>query len=602
MPKKLKIKDILLEKDLGSFIDDATGGWDYRNVIPDQPFGKAKGIDKLKTKSVTGDDAAHAAAKASVSIDSIKDRLVSLGVSTQNISDQNTIDFYKALKEFKFTFNLNKAIPGFFDGQKSNIKGMASVDQRSNAKKFVMYFTHNKEKSGEGGAVYRINFHTKTLQKNLRGTEITLPMLIENNEYKVRISLKNISSDGGWGDPGTQEPSKEGNEEPIKDIDPNDDNPPVPPEIKKNRNEIFRLLLKNYGGYNSKVVYGDGFYDQKEAAEYQKLMRSQKKGEVEKSELESFRKKSSRDDFSMMIAGLRKSFPTTFLKKLDKAFPEFNLSYKKEMGESFDILLEEDKNVDKYKRWSIVFGKSVGKSTIDELDKNIRGFMAAVKKWFASPITYRGKTQSYNISFDGDKVNQYWKNFYGSKKESISMFGILDDLLLEKKKEISKSDEYGIGVGEKWEDKEKLPEYWDRVLLIKEVPTFEETRSLKKRDDDDGENSNLLPAGKNSKIFNIKGSSSTWTSDGIEMALNDQFKNGNVQVKKSQSKKDTLILFYKGIKSKLNTDAVLISKDNIENLFLGNKLNKTKVKIGPKAAGYDDFKEEGEAEITLVRV
>ena len=149
MPKKLKIKDILLEKDLGSFIDDATGGWDYRNVIPDQPFGKAKGIDKLKTKSVTGDDAAHAAAKASVSIDSIKDRLQGLGVTTPDISDQNTIDFYKALKEFKFTFNLNKAIPGFFDGQKSNIKGMASVDQRSNAKKFVMYFTHNKEKSGE---------------------------------------------------------------------------------------------------------------------------------------------------------------------------------------------------------------------------------------------------------------------------------------------------------------------------------------------------------------------------------------------------------------------------------------------------------------------
>ena len=66
------------------------------------------------------------------------------------------------------------------------------------------------------------------------------------------------------------------------------------------------------------------------------------------------------------------------------------------------------------------------------------------------------------------------------------------------------------------------------------------------------------------------------------------------------SKKDTLILYYPGIKRKLGTDAVLISKDNIANLFLGNKLKSMNVKIGPKAGGIEDFKEEGEAKITLL--
>ena len=36
------------------------------------------------------------------------------------------------------------------------------------------------------------------------------------------------------------------------------------------------------------------------------------------------------------------------------------------------------------------------------------------------------------------------------------------------------------------------------------------------------------------------------------------------------------------------------------NLFLGKKLKDTIVKIGPKAGGKEEFKEEGEAKITLL--
>lgn len=557
-----------------------------KELIPDSPFGKAKDINKLKTTAVTGDKAAHSAARADVTIDRIKDNLRSMGVNASDLSDQDTIDFYKALKEFPFAFSLNKAIPGYFNGESKNIKGKASVDQRSNAKKFVMYFTHE-------GVVYRMNFSSKTLQKNLRGTDFDLPMLLKNNIYDVRISIKK------------GKPNKEVEGETVDSESPKDKGPAVPPEIKKNRNEIFRLLLKNYGGYNGDVVYGDGFKNVDEAREYAKLQRLVRSGKIDKSELTKFRDKSSRDEYSMMIANLRKSYPTTFFKKLEKAFPEFNISYQKKMDESF--IVEAEENPDKYKRWSIVFGKVVGKDTIDKLDENIREFMAAVKKWFATPIKYRGKSQSYNISFDGGKVNDYWKKFYGTQKESISISGVLSDLLNEKSGYVF---QYGkskppkgttIGQGERWDDKEILPQYFDRKLKIISVPHFAD-----KRGDDEEGGSSSTPRGEfkastSSEIKNIKGTGAgTWTSDSIQSVLNNEFKSGNVLVKKSMSKKDTLILYYPGIKRKLGTDAVLISKDNIANLFLGNKLKSMTVKIGPKAGGIEDFKEEGEAKITLL--
>ncbi len=606
MSTKNNIKKILKE-DLGSFVDKATGSWDYRDKIPDQVFGKAKDIDKLKTTAVTGDKSAHLAARADVTIDRIKDNLVKMGVNASNLDDQDTIDFYKALKIFKFSFSINKAIKGFFGDESKNIKGKASVDQRSNAKKFVMYFTHMEESGGKKiKRVYRLNFSNKTLQKNLRGTDFDLPMLLENNIYDVRISDKSLSTSDGWDEPkGLPSPNNDGENTDSGDGGKGIKGITVPPEIKKNRNEIFRLLLKNYGGFDGDVVYGDGFKTVEEAKEYSKLMRAVKKGEADKSELKTFRSKSSRDSYSMMISNLRKSFPKTFFTKLDKAFPEFKLSFERSVDES---IIYEEVNSDKYKRWKLVFGNVIDNTVIDKLDSNIREFMAAVKKWFSEPIEYRGKKQSYKIDFNGGKVNDYWDKFYGNKNEStMSINSLVEELVLEKwkyEKDGGKPPKgTTIGQGERWDDNEKLPKYYDRKLKIISIPTFSSNEKEKERKKEKDENSGdgSIEVGSNSRISNIRGSGAgSWSSDNIQTLLNNEFKSNNVKVRESLSKDNTLILSYPGIQQKMGTDAVLIIKDNISNLFLGNKLKNTTVKIGPKAGGNDEFKEEGEAEITLI--
>lgn len=301
------------------------------------------------------------------------------------------------------------------DVVKGNISIPENELQKIYEKEKLEFFTFKIE-SDSGTNIFKISY------KELADPKTGAPTLIKNKAY-------NIITDGKeMGDSNVDSGEK---------TDPNNPSPSIPPEIETNRNEIFRLLLKNYGGYNGKEVYGDGFLSKEEAVEHQRLMRGAKKGEIEKSEVESFRKSSSRNKYSMMVANLRKSFPNTFLKKLDKAFPEFNLSFQKSVEESFEIIKEED-NPDKYKRWSMVFGKEIDNKTIDELDKNIRGFMAAVKKWFASPTKYKGKTQSYKISFDGDKVNDYWKKFYGNKQETykpkLGLSNVISEIVLSEEK------------------------------------------------------------------------------------------------------------------------------------------------------------------------
>jgi hypothetical protein len=620
MPERLKLHNILKEagdgggavhsnvKDFASFIT-GDGTLDWKNLIPDSPFGKNKPRKRRGTDVSNSKDggAAFAIAQALFSADLAEKGLQDLGVRVSDLSDQDTIDFYKALKEFPLQFSLNKPIEGFFGGKKDNIKGKASVDQRSNAKKFVIYFT-----DGETGEVYRMNFLPKGLQKNLKGTAFDLPMLIKNEKYEVRISLKELSSSDGWDDPGTEEPEgdeeqPEGGEEPIEDIDPNDDNPPVPEEIKKNRNEIFRLLLKNYGKYNGDVVYGDGFLSKKEAAEYQRLMRGVKKGEIEKSEVESFRKTSSRNKYSMMIANLRKSFPNTFLKKLDKAFPEFNLSYQKSVEESFEIIKEED-NPDKYKRWSMVFGKEIGNKTIDELDKNVRGFMAAVKKWFASPIMYKGKTQSYKIDFDGDKVNQYWNNFYGKeKKESnLSIGNVLSEMLTERRPPKGKTTPpkgTRVGLGDYWKDKEKLPKYYDRIIKINDIPTFSkdlDTISGKEDEDD------VDPIFVGKIEITDGGGNPTWSLTGAQNEVNRELKKG-AKIRPSKKFKDKALVieweraFDLGGKP---TKAMLISPIGMSlQEFLartaGTGIKDVEIEIGRKAGGDEDIKNPAKGKIEL---
>jgi hypothetical protein len=341
---------------------------DYRDIIPDQPFGKSKDINKLKTKSVTGDKVSHLAARADVTVDRIKDNLRSMGVSAPDLTDQNTIDFYIALKEFDFSFSLNKPIRDFFNNQNENIKGRASVDKRSKPKKFVIYFTHFVKNMGGDfvkNAVYRIDFYEETLNKNLRGTEINLPMLVKNGVYKVKIR----------------------------------------------------------------------------------------------------------------------------------------------------------------------------------------------------------KIKSYDV-----------------KEGSISLGDVLQDILLEKTTDVN------------WGGDENLPKHFDRSLKIISVPSFVEPKT-EKQEKTDG----VYEISPKSSIDGVTTTGKTnWVSDTIVSILNKEFNGGRVLVKKSLSKKDTLILYYPGIKKKLGTDAILITKDDILDLFFGKKIKRAKVKIGPKAAGFDEFEEEGEAFITLL--
>ncbi len=596
---RLKIRDIILEKDFGSFIT-GDGALDYKNLIPDQPFGKNKPYKRRGTDVANSDDSglSHAIAQAMFSADKAESNLQDMGVRVSDLQDQDTIDYYKALEMFPFIFSIDKPIDGFFNNESKNISGQASVDKRSNAKKFVIYFTHNSEK---GKVVYRINFSSETLQKNLKGTAFDLPMLIKDEIYNVRISLKDGEQKGG----GEQEgDGQEGGGEQEGDGQEGDgqEGPAIPPEIKKNRNEIFRLLLKNYGKYNGAVVYGDGFKKIEEAREYAKLQRAVKKGDVDKSKLKEFRNKSSRDKYSMMIANLRKSYPTTFFKKLDKAFPEFKISYTKQLGENYLLEVEND---DKYKRWKIVFGDVVSNDVIDVLDKNIRDFMLATKKWFAVPIKYRGKVQSYKIDFDGDKVNDYWNNFYGSKKESILSIGsILEDVLSEKrgpKQKVAPPKGTNIGKGERWDDKENLPKYYDRKLKIESIPNFEGSSSKSSKSNE--KTDDQIVVGGKLKITD-GGENPLWSITGAESAVNSELKKG-VLIRKSKKSKNTVILEWKNpIKIGNTPTKAMLIKPNMDvndfsNKIMGSGVNDVEVEIGRKAGGDESLDKPSKGSISL---
>lgn len=245
----------------------------------------------------------------------------------------------------------------------------------------------------------------KISYQELADPETKAPVLVEGKPYTI------IPLDGS-GDNESSKGSGVGS----------NTNPPVPPNLKKNRNEFFTQLLKVYGGLDLKSVYGDGFLDKEESKAYSKL-----KSKEDKTNFLNSAK--SRNESSKLIANLRKGYPSKFFTRLDKAFKEFNIKGSKSVEESYLI---EEKKLDKYTRWKTVFSNKIDNKTIDKLDSNIIGFMAAVKKWSEEPVTYRGKTQSYKVSYDADAVKTYWENSYGSKKESLKLGSILNDLVLEK--------------------------------------------------------------------------------------------------------------------------------------------------------------------------
>lgn len=267
---------------------------------------------------------------------------------------------------------------------------------------------HNLEKlSDYTFKVESKNFNStfKISYQELTDPETKAPVLVEGKPYTI------ISLDSG-GDNESSKGSAVGS----------NTNPPVPPNLKKNRNEFFTQLLNVYGGLKMGSVYGDGFLDNEESKAYSKL-----KSKEDKTNFLNNAK--SRDEKSKLIANLRKSYPNKFFDRLKKAFGEFNIKGSKSVEESYLI---EEKKMDKYTRWKTVFSNGIDNKTIDKLDSNIIGFMAAVKKWSEQPVTYRGKTQSYKVSYDADAVKTYWENSYGSKKESLTLGSILNNILLEK--------------------------------------------------------------------------------------------------------------------------------------------------------------------------
>ena len=595
---RLKMRDIILEKDFGSFIT-GNGAIGLNKVLDKVQFGKNKPHKRRGTDVANSEDGglSNSIANAMFSADLAATNLQNMGIRVSDIDDQDTIDSYKALKTFPFSFSINKPIKGFFNDESKDVKGKASVDQRSNAKKFIIYFTHEGEK---GEVVYTINFSPKTLQKNLKGTAFDLPMLIKNEDYEVKISIGGEGGkEGEEGDKEGEEGDKEGEEGDKKGEEGEVSGPSIPPEIKKNRNEIFRLLLKNYGKYDGAVVYGDGFKKIEEAREYAKLQKAVKKGDVDKSKLKEFRDGSSRDSYSMMIANLRKSYPSSFFKKLEKAFPEFNITYTKQMDEGY--LMEVD-NTDKYKRWKMVFGNVIGNDVIDTLDENIREFMLATKKWFAVPIKYRGKVQSYKIDFDSAKVNSYWGKFYGSKKESVLSIGsILEEFLNEKrgpKKKVAPPKGTDIGKGEKWDDKVKPKKYYDRILKIVAIPVFND-KSSKERDDNDEP---TVVIGK-LKITD-GGGNPLWSISGAENVVNSELRKG-VSIRKSKKNKNTIILEWKNpIKiGAESTKAILIKPsmdiDDFSNRIMGSGVNDVEVEIGRKAGADESLDKPSKGKISL---
>jgi len=352
------------------------------------------------------------------------------------------VDYYPLTsmsRPFKVSFDytsFGSSVPISWMGEKSSIDGKAIMEESYDA---VIWLAPDSFKKIESGTLEKDYYKFKVVSVNnkkpesdflfFKADQINIddkitkeisPRLILDKKYEIGLKLSEVVDQDG-----------EGNEEKTTDDEVKEVG--IPKEISsgKNRNEIFRLLLNTFGGYNGSIVYGDGFKSVEDSREYGRLQRDVKSGKEDKSKLKEFREKSGRDKYSMMISNLRKSYPKSFMSKLEKAFPEFKISYSKEsIEESFikTTLLEEDNN-DKYKRWSLVFpGKVISNTVIDKLDKNIKEFMLAVKKWFAIPVKIGNKKHSYTINYDTKKVNTYWDKFYGTKKESkLSLFNVLNE-------------------------------------------------------------------------------------------------------------------------------------------------------------------------------
>ena len=410
----------------------------YNHLNEADPLFYKKGYTKAK-KNLSGVDDEELQAIARAGDDDLDSAFAKVGMGVN-------VDYYPLTsmgKPFKVSFeykSMGPSVPVSWMGEKSSVEGKTLKEENFNATIWLSPDSFKKIKSGNIEKEYykfkviNVNgqkpksdflfFKADEININDKVTKEISPRLILDKKYNIGLKLGDVVTPDGT--EGEQEDDKGGGDD-TKEI-------PVPKEISsgKNRNEIFRLLLSTFGDYKGSVVYGDGFKSPEIAREYGKLQRAVKNGKEDKSKLKDFREKAGRDSYSMMISNLRKSYPKNFMSRLEKAFPEFNIQYSKESVEesTTEQPIMEEENNDKYKRWSIVFpGKIISNKVIDSLDKNIKDFMATAQKWFAVPVKIGNKSHGYKISYDKDKVNDYWKKFYGSKKESkLTLFNVLNEV------------------------------------------------------------------------------------------------------------------------------------------------------------------------------
>lgn len=540
---------------------------------------------KTKVPGVDKEDAASSAGRAHFLLKNVRDNLRSLGFTVSDLDKQKPIALLN-VAEFGLKFSLLWPQENEW-GEKSYVK--LSINGNPVDGDRISTRARVKDPNNKGRLILSTKLGPDIIfiePKELLGTygsgEGKLPsgkkgenyrrMLEEGETYKIQIDSDVIV--GGT--------SEEGGEEEIKEV-------PIPEEISsgKNRNEIFRLLLKGFGKYNGPVVYGDGFKSIEDARTYGKLQRAVKAGKEDKEKLKNFRDKAGRGNYNMMVANLRKSFPNNFLTNIRKAFPEFNIQFTKQKVEenySPQTLLEED-NVDKYKRWDFIFpSRIVGEKTIDNLDMNIREFMVAIKKWFAVPVMGRdGKKRSYNVDYDEDKVNQYWETFYGKKNESkLSLFNILNEMLIKEEQTIDRStpkfpdffllkiengglvtideSEEAVEAREKGGDTNK--EGFIDAIIVKTDNLFDingkefnknnlevkpgYANSGKAATDKKGKiNINIEYKSSGSGIFEVtKGKMEIKGENQINLLLDQIIKEGNMKIKKSQKDSNYTIFYY----------------------------------------------------------
>jgi hypothetical protein len=602
MSNRLSILNIIKEDSSGGgtvhasgpdFASFVTGGGviDWKNLIPDSPFGKNKPWNRRGTDVSNSKDGgvAHAIAQAMFSAEYAEGQLRDLGVNISDLSDQDTIDYYKALTEFKLIFSLEEPIDEFFGGQKDNIEGVARVDKRSNAKKFVIYFKHD-------GIVYKMDFVPKSLQKNLKGTASDLPMLIKNEFYDVRFSKTDLSDEQTSDSEGDDENVSDGEESDVsnKGDDGVESETTQYVKLKKeDLNELNSLIDKLTNSSNKlKSLKLNKFSDNKNFRDalLLNLIRSKMTNIKVNGEPISLTLKKLKDN------GLLEAPARDINKK--QQLPQ---GWENQMSSFFETLFKVFARLNKCCK---------SNPTYIQIKKFFKLLYLIVKEGQANYSDEKKREQLYKklIGTITNFINQLSKskikftNSTKSESVDLSIENILEDILTERKPKQKTKPPKGsqVGKGDYWDDGDESEDYHDRKIKINDIPTFSEGgASIKKGSES---NEPVLFIGK--LQITDGGGNPTWSLSGAENKVNTELSKG-VIIKKSMKHKDYLIIEWSnpfelgGQKTK----AMLIkpSIDIKDFLFKagGNGVNGADVEIGRKVGGDESIENPAKGRISL---